>query len=326
MAQCKQVQLKDKLEWILVFKTLVSKGISRMAIIKTQNLIGLSVRRLSLAGIVLVAGATQSFAQSIFTNPITGTNPNTADPYTTGQTVAANMTASGIGRGAGITVSSTGTATYTVPATGSCTVLYQVCAPAPNATICDTATLTVTAGAADMSAALGAATPAVVSPGQIITGLTATCTNISGSTATNATCVPTVSAGTISALSCTPSSPQATLAAGGTIVCTYTYTAPGTAGGADEPTTAVTFTATTGATNDSVLTNNVATVTATVIDAVNDTAGQPGGSVGATTDVGDGHCGKEASRAHPRRATTPGQTLRRRWRLGGGGADSSGVA
>lgn len=74
-----------------------------MAIIKTQNLIGLSVRRLSLAGIVLVAGATQSFAQSIFTNPITGTNPNTADPYTTGQTVAANMTASGIGRGAGIT-------------------------------------------------------------------------------------------------------------------------------------------------------------------------------------------------------------------------------
>ena len=111
----------------------------------------------------------------------------------------------------------------------------------------------------------------MVSPGQIITGLTATCTNISGSTATNASCAPTVSAGTISALSCTPTSPQATLAAGSAIVCTYTYTAPGTAGGADEPTTAVTFTATTGATNDSVLTNNVATVTATVIDAVNDT-------------------------------------------------------
>lgn len=39
----------------------------------------------------------------IFSNPITGTNPNTANPYTTGQTVDPNMTVSGIGRGAGIT-------------------------------------------------------------------------------------------------------------------------------------------------------------------------------------------------------------------------------
>jgi large repetitive protein len=36
-------------------------------------------------------------------------------------------------------------ATYTVPASASCTVNYQVCAPAPNATQCDSATLTVTA-------------------------------------------------------------------------------------------------------------------------------------------------------------------------------------
>ena len=42
-------------------------------------------------------------------------------------------------------VSATGVATYNVPASGSCTVNYQVCAPAPNATQCDTATLTVTA-------------------------------------------------------------------------------------------------------------------------------------------------------------------------------------
>lgn len=41
--------------------------------------------------------------QSIFTNPITGTNPNTSNPYTTGQTVNANITVSGIGRGSGIT-------------------------------------------------------------------------------------------------------------------------------------------------------------------------------------------------------------------------------
>jgi Domain of unknown function (DUF4360) len=44
-------------------------------------------------------------------------------------------------------VSPTGTASYTSPNTtsgASCTVIYKVCAPAPNQTICDTATLTVT--------------------------------------------------------------------------------------------------------------------------------------------------------------------------------------
>jgi hypothetical protein len=46
-------------------------------------------------------------AQSIFENPITGTNPNTANPYTVGQTVNANITVSGIGRGSGITGSNT---------------------------------------------------------------------------------------------------------------------------------------------------------------------------------------------------------------------------
>ena len=167
------------------------------------------------------------------------------------------------------TVSTAGVATYNVPATGSCTVNYQVCAPAPNATVCDTATLSVTASASDMSAALGATTPAVVSPGQVLSGLTATCTNVGATAATNPTCVPTVSAGTISALNCVPASP-ASLAAGSAIVCTYTYTAPGTAGGTDEPTTNVTFTATTGAANDSNAANNVATQAATVIDAVND--------------------------------------------------------
>lgn len=40
---------------------------------------------------------------AIWTNPITGTNPNTFNPYTDGQEVASNITVSGIGRGAGIT-------------------------------------------------------------------------------------------------------------------------------------------------------------------------------------------------------------------------------
>lgn len=47
--------------------------------------------------------AASSQGAVIWTNPITGTNPNTANPYSTGQTVAANLTVSGIGRSAGIT-------------------------------------------------------------------------------------------------------------------------------------------------------------------------------------------------------------------------------
>lgn len=42
-------------------------------------------------------------AQVLWTNPITGTDPNTSNPYTTGQTLDANISVSGIGRGTGIT-------------------------------------------------------------------------------------------------------------------------------------------------------------------------------------------------------------------------------
>lgn len=51
----------------------------------------------------MLLGAKKSWGQSIFTNPITGINPNLANPYTTGQTVDANIAVSGIGRGSGIT-------------------------------------------------------------------------------------------------------------------------------------------------------------------------------------------------------------------------------
>jgi len=47
--------------------------------------------------------ANTTWAGVIWNNPITGTNPNTDDPYTTGQTFDANLTVSGIGRGTGIT-------------------------------------------------------------------------------------------------------------------------------------------------------------------------------------------------------------------------------
>jgi len=44
-----------------------------------------------------------SFGQSIYTNPITATNPSAANPYTAGSTTADNMTATGIGRSGPIT-------------------------------------------------------------------------------------------------------------------------------------------------------------------------------------------------------------------------------
>jgi hypothetical protein len=59
---------------------------------------------LSMLFIMAFSGAV---AQSIFENPITGTNPNTANPYTAGQIVNAGITVSGIGRGTGITGSNT---------------------------------------------------------------------------------------------------------------------------------------------------------------------------------------------------------------------------
>ena len=39
----------------------------------------------------------------LWSNPITGTNPNTSNPYTTGQTLISGVTVSGIGRGSGTT-------------------------------------------------------------------------------------------------------------------------------------------------------------------------------------------------------------------------------
>lgn len=58
---------------------------------------------LCLAGAMAIALSGPLHAQSIWSNPITGTNPNTSNPYTTGQTSNANITVSGIGRGSGAT-------------------------------------------------------------------------------------------------------------------------------------------------------------------------------------------------------------------------------
>lgn len=54
-----------------------------------------------LSLLVFVVVSTGLYCQSIWTNPITGTNPNTSNPYTTGQTFSPNITVSGISRGIG---------------------------------------------------------------------------------------------------------------------------------------------------------------------------------------------------------------------------------
>ena len=52
--------------------------------------------------------ATTAHAASIFTNPITNSNPSASNPFNSGQTVDPNATASGIGRGAGLTANAGG--------------------------------------------------------------------------------------------------------------------------------------------------------------------------------------------------------------------------
>jgi hypothetical protein len=53
--------------------------------------------------VAFLLGSVQGWGQSIFTNSITGSNPNSSNPYTDGQIIASGITVSGIGRGSGIT-------------------------------------------------------------------------------------------------------------------------------------------------------------------------------------------------------------------------------
>ncbi|KAF2514541.1 T9SS sorting signal type C domain-containing protein [Flavobacterium foetidum] len=61
------------------------------------------MKRKLLLFVIFIVFPCVTFAQSIWNNPITGTNPNSANPYTTGQTVASNLTALGIGRSPNLT-------------------------------------------------------------------------------------------------------------------------------------------------------------------------------------------------------------------------------
>lgn len=79
----------------------ISNGIIENSFFNRFSIKKTAVRNISL--LFLLLSSLMAVGQSIYTNPITGTNPNTANPYTTGQTINANITVSGIGRGTGIT-------------------------------------------------------------------------------------------------------------------------------------------------------------------------------------------------------------------------------
>ena len=181
------------------------------------------------------------------------------------------------------------TGLFSVPAgaaPGVYSVTYQVCAhPAVVPAVCDTAVATITVAAADLSPVF-TGLPTVLGPGQTYTGLTLTCTNAASATTAQApVCLPSASAGSVGNIVCSPAG-ATTLAAGAAIRCTFDYTAPFTQGGSDDVATPVTFTGTTGATNDGNASNNTTTADAVMIDAVDDAVARTPGQPGQTSPVG----------------------------------------
>lgn len=179
---------------------------------------------------------------------------------------------------AGVAPGTVITNTITPPAGNSC-------APAPAG--CSVPT-TVRAPPADMGVVMSGL-PSVVSPGSTVSG-EIRCTAVAG-TALAPTCSATAQDSDGAAIpvtvgACTPTLPVAALAAGSSITCPISFTAPGVAGGTDTGPTGVTVTATTGASNDNNPANNSDTGAASIIDAVDDTAvNQPAGATAATHDV-----------------------------------------
>jgi hypothetical protein len=130
--------------------------------------------------------------------------------------------------------------------------------------------------------------PPSLAPGGIY-NLSFSCTNAGSSPATNATCSIAASSGSVSGVNCTPSVPVLSLAAGASITCSYTFTAPGTQGGGNTPETGVTFTVTAGAVNDSNGANNTASNSGgpvPLVDALDDAVTLPANTTGATFNLG----------------------------------------
>lgn len=81
---------------MLTLKTLRCRASGR----DRDRSIARGLRALLIGSLLPLAALVQ--AQSIWTNPITDSNPSASNPFTAGQTVAANLSVSGIGRGPGL--------------------------------------------------------------------------------------------------------------------------------------------------------------------------------------------------------------------------------
>jgi len=132
--------------------------------------------------------------------------------------------------------------------------------------------------------------PPSLAPGGSYPGLSFSCTNVGPDPAANATCSIAVSSGTVSGVSCTPAVPVASLAAGASITCSYTYTAPGTPGGGDTSQTGASFTVTAGTSASDPNPGNDTASNAggpvPLVEALDDAVTLPANTVGATFNLG----------------------------------------
>lgn len=133
------------------------------------------------------------------------TSVNTNDTYPTGSTFTVTGGTCGAKTPASPTTNTTGILDYTSPATtgATCTVIYQVCAPAPNIAVCDTATLTVTATAPEAALVITKTDNKTIATSGGTNDYVVTLTNQGPSPANNVVLTDLVGAG----LTCPPANP-----------------------------------------------------------------------------------------------------------------------
>jgi hypothetical protein len=231
----------------------------------------------------VAGGSTPSVLSNDTVNGVPATTSNVT--LTTSGTAYDGKTALGLNTtpaAGNITMNPDGTIAVAAGTTpGTYLYTYQICtSPATTPASCDTAVATVVVQ--DTSTTLGATVtvPATVSPGSTVTG-TAQCTNNGANSATDVTCVVTASGGVAVTMgTCTPTS-GSTVDVNASMTCSFTYTAPGTAGGASQtqtPATTLTVTATSGSAPTA-----TGTGTSNVILATNDNFGSYSSATGGTT-------------------------------------------
>lgn len=179
----------------------------------------------SLAGLVATIPAANVFATSNITCTLTNvlinsqddttpkivnlpttTNVGSNDTFPVGSTFfSSGGTCTGRAPTTAATANTTGIMSYNSPATvgATCTVVYRVCAPAPNTTLCDDATLTVTATAPEAALIITKTDNKTIATSGGTNDYVVTLTNQGPSPASNVVLTDAASAG----LTCPPANP-----------------------------------------------------------------------------------------------------------------------